>query len=44
MLKRNLDNETFEKLLWSEVMINYDQKEKREKRKLKEKADVQRKA
>ena len=43
MLKRNLDNETFEKLLWSEVMINYDNKKKKN-RKLKEKADVQRKA
>jgi len=39
-----LDNETFEKLLWSEVMINYDTKRNRKKRLLKEKADVQSKA
>jgi len=43
MLKRNLDNDTFEKLLWSEVMINYDSKREKKKRKLKEKTDVQRK-
>jgi len=44
MLKRNLDNETFEKLLWSEVMINYETKRNRKKSESKEKADVQRKA
>jgi len=44
MLKRNLDNDTFEKLLWSEVMINYDNKRTRKKRLQKEETDVQRKA
>jgi len=36
MLKRNLDNETFEKLLWSEIMVNYDNREKNKSRKLKD--------
>jgi len=41
MLKRNLDNNTFEKLLWNEVLVNYDSKDKRKSRKIKEKTNVQ---
>jgi len=37
MLKRNLDKDTFEKLLRSEVMINYDSREKSRTRKQKDK-------
>jgi len=40
MLKRNLDTETFEKLLWSEVMVNYESRNKsksKKNRKVKEK-------
>ena len=40
MLKRNLDNETFEKLLLSEVMASYNIKDKNIIRKLKEKIDA----
>jgi len=40
MLKRNLDNDTFKKLLWNEVMASYDNKDKTKSRKLKEKANV----
>jgi len=40
MLKRNLDNDTFKKLLWNEVMASYDSKDKTKSRKLKEKANV----
>jgi len=39
MLKRNLDEETFEKLLRSEVMVNYDRRRKK-RHKLKEKANA----
>jgi len=38
MLKRNLDNDTFEKLLWSEVLANYDSKDRTKLRKLKVKS------
>ena len=37
MLKRNLDNDTFEKLLRSEVLINYDSKDRNKSRKQKDK-------
>ncbi|MCL2662440.1 MAG: diadenylate cyclase CdaA [Oscillospiraceae bacterium] len=40
MLKRNLDNETFEKLLWSEILASYNRKDKNIIRKLKEKMDA----
>ena len=33
MLKRNLDKDTFEKLLWSEIMVNYDSKDRSKSRK-----------
>ena len=36
MLKRNLDKATFEKLLRSEVMVNYDNKDKHKSRKQKD--------
>jgi len=38
MLKRSLDRNTFEKLIWNEILINYDSKKKRKYRKLEEKA------
>jgi len=38
MLKRNLDNDTFEKLLWSEVLVDYDNKNKIRFRRIKEKS------
>jgi len=41
MLKRNLDNNTFEKLLRSEVLSEYESKDKSKNRKQKEKAYVQ---
>ena len=41
MLKRNLDINTFEKLLWNEVMVNYDSKDKSKSRHYKEKTNVQ---
>ena len=40
MLKRNLDKKTFEKLLWSEVLTEYDRKEKGKNRKKKDKTNV----
>jgi len=40
MLKRNLDHDTFEKLLWSEVLVDYNSKSKIKNRKLKVEADV----
>jgi len=40
MLKRSLDNETFEKLLWTELLANYSKKDKKIIRKIKEKMDV----
>jgi len=40
MLKRNLDNDTFEKLLWSEVLADYDRSDKGIIRKFKEKMDA----
>jgi len=36
MLKRNLDNDTFEKLLWNEVLGIYDSREKNKNRIIKE--------
>jgi len=41
MLKRNLDINTFEKLLWSEIMANYDSKDKTKSRQIKENANAQ---
>ena len=38
MLKRNLDNDTFEKILKSEILANYGSKNKKKNRKLKDKA------
>jgi len=35
MLKRNLDNDTFEKLLYSEVLVNYERRGKSKRRKQK---------
>jgi diadenylate cyclase len=40
MLKRNLDNETFEKLLWSEVLASYNKRDRKVTRKFKEKSDA----
>jgi len=40
MLKRNLDNDTFERLLWSEALASYERKRKSNKRKLKDRSDV----
>jgi len=41
MLKRNLDHETFEKLLESEILSEYNSKSKTKNRQIKEKANVQ---
>jgi len=41
MLKRNLDHETFERLLESEILSDYTSKEKTKNRKIKENIDVQ---
>jgi len=35
MLKRNLDINTFEKLLWNEIMVSYDNKDKTKSRQIK---------
>jgi diadenylate cyclase len=40
MLKRNLDNETFEKLLWSEVLSSYNKRDKNIIRMFKDKSDA----
>jgi len=40
MLKRNLDEDTFEKLLWGEALVNYERRSKSRKRKLKDKVNV----
>jgi len=40
MLKRNLDNDTFEKILWNELMVSTETKEKSKSRKAKEQIDV----
>jgi len=40
MLKRSLDNETFEKLLRSEILLNYDSKDRSKSRKQKEMIDA----
>jgi len=40
MLKRNLDEDTFEKLLWGEALVNYDRRKKSKKHKPKDKNDV----
>jgi diadenylate cyclase len=40
MLKRSLDNETFEKLLWNEVLANYNKRDRRLIRRFKEKMDA----
>jgi len=40
MLKRSLDSDTFEKLLRSEVLVNYDNKDRSKSRKQKDKIDV----
>jgi len=40
MLKRNLDNETFEKLILSEVITSYNDRSRRKNRKPKVKSDV----
>jgi len=37
MLKRSLEKDTFEKLLWSEVLTNYDSKNKNKAKKVKQK-------
>jgi len=41
MIKRNLDHETFEKLLESEILSEYNSKDKKKSRNIKEKANVQ---
>jgi len=41
MLKRSLDNDTFEKLLFSEVLVNYESRGKKKKRKQSQKSNPQ---